>query len=153
MSWSLDKPYLAIATRENHVVVMDTRTWRPIKDCTLPEEVRIFDSAICIYHLSYVCWMNLQPQVNQLQFRKGDELYVSLGYRGALQRGYTSVYNVDKPSDTLERCKSAQMHAGLQASLRFTQDLQYFITSGSDGIVNFCDADSLLAVRTYDKPE
>ena len=91
--------------------------------------------------------------MNQLQFRRDDELYVSLGYRGVIQRGCTSVFKVDKPSDTLERCKSAQMHAGLQATLRFTQDLQYFITSGSDGIVNFCDADSLLALRTYEKPE
>eukprot|EP01138_Halocafeteria_seosinensis_P007994 gb/GECG01008167.1/.p1 GENE.gb/GECG01008167.1/~~gb/GECG01008167.1/.p1 ORF type:complete len:361 (+),score=29.53 gb/GECG01008167.1/:1-1083(+) len=131
MSWSQDRPYIAITTRENHIVILDTRTWKPFKDCTLPEE----------------------PQVNQLQFRTGDELYVSLGYRGLIQRGCTSVYNVDKPSDTLERCKSAQMHAGLQATLRFTHDLQYFITSGSDGIVNFCDADSLVALRTYEKPE
>lgn len=100
----------------------------------------------------YECFCHVQPQVNQIQFRKNDELYTSLGYRGSLQRGVTAVLGVDDP-DTLQWKKSAQMHAGLQSTLKFTSDMDHFITSGSDGIVNLCDSNKLIPLRSYDSSE
>lgn len=41
ISWGTDKPYIAVATRENHIVILDTRTNKTFRDSTLPEKVRI----------------------------------------------------------------------------------------------------------------